>query len=234
MATLRTVLNNVLKLLREDTIGSGVSELTDPYHLMLLVFFNHIKEIVESQHNWRSMVRTATATIGAGGNFYALTSYNERARVMRVQEPHYGEELALCFDITDSGNPYRLKEMDYAELLRRISLDTSNGNDPAFFAMGASTDGTPNIYVWPTPTDIRTIQVKLYAPLDDFSETDLDVSLRVPGKVMEAGVAWYALEERGEELGTSGLFNQAMFEQILGAAVARDSAEQGGYNLVPA
>lgn len=233
MATLRTVLNNTLVALSEDKIDSGASEVTSKYHLLLLLFFNQVKEIVEDQHNWRALRDTESVAIAASANSGTFTNANERSRVYRVFDEIAGEERALVFDITDSNNPYRLREMDMAELLRRRRLDTSNGNDPTAFAMDMSA-GTPTLQVWPTPTDNRTIEVTLVTPQAELAADDLDVNIVVPSRPIEIGTIWYALEERGEELGVNGLFNQQMFDQVLGGHVARDAAEQGDYNLVPA
>ena len=232
MATYRTVLNRVLKALSEDEIGSGVSELTESYHKLLGLFINQFKELVEDQHNWRALRDTESVTVSAAAYTGTFTNANERSRILRVYDERCGEERALVFDVTDANNPYRLREMDISEMLRRRTLDTSNGNDPTFFAMDMSS-GTPTLQVWPTPTDERTISVTLITPQAELADDALDTTILVPARPIEIGATWYALEERGEELGVNGLFNQEMFDQTLGSYVARDAEEQGGYNLVP-
>ena len=233
MATYRQVLNRVLTALSEDEIDSGVSELTEKYHKLLGLFLNQVKEIVEDQHNWRALRDTENVTIAASTNSGTFTNANERSRIYRQYDDMGGEERALVFDITDSNNPYRLREIDLSDLLRRRTLDTSNGNDPVAFAMDM-TSGTPTLQVWPTPTDERTIAVTLITPQGNLDNDALDTTIKVPSRAIEVGTIWYALEERGEELGVNGVFNQNMFEQILGSAVARDAGEQGDYNRVPA
>jgi hypothetical protein len=144
-----------------------------------------------------------------------------------------GEERALVFDITDSTNPNRLRELDMAELLRRREMDTSNGGDPTYFAMDNSGEDAMALQVYPTPTDTRTIRVYTINPQVNLDADMLDTNIKIPARPIETGAIWYALEERGEELGVQGLFNQEVFDRILGAAVARDAAEQGEYQLVP-
>lgn len=233
MATYRQVLNRVLTALSEDELASGLTELSEQYHKLLGLFVNQVKEIVEDQHNWRALRDTENVTIAASTNSGTFTNANERSRVYRVFDEMAGEERALVFDITSTNNPYRLKEMDLAELLRRRRLDTSNGNDPMAFSMDMSA-GTPTLQVWPTPTNERTIEVTLITPQPNLAVDDLDTNIYVPARPIEVGAIWYALEERGEELGVSGLFNEQMFDQVLGSAVGRDAGEQGDYNLVPA
>lgn len=230
--TYRQLLNNVLIALREDQISSGTSELTDDYHLLLGLFLNQIKEICEDQHNWRALRESEDLTF-ASVNSATFSNANERSRILRHQDEIAGEERALVFDITDSNNPYRLKELDMAELLRRRELDTSNGGDPVYFAMDNASAGVMKMQIYPTPTDTRTVRAYTINPQEALAADDLDVNIQIPSRPIEAGVIWYALEERGEELGVNGLFNQEVFDRILGAAIARDAAEQGEYQLVP-
>lgn len=229
----RKLLNNVLVALREDQIDSGTSTITDEYHLLLGLFVNQIKEICEDMHNWRALRASEDLTVTAGSTSGTFTNANERSRILRVQDEMVGEERALVFDVTDSTNPYRLHEIDMAELLRRREGDTSTGGDPQYVAMDNTGENAMALQVFPTPTDTRTIRVYTINPQAELEAGDLDTNIKIPSRPIEAGVIWYALEERGEELGVRGLFNEEVFNRILGAAVARDAAEQGEYQLVP-
>lgn len=230
--TYRNLLNNVLIALREDQIPGTTAEITDEYHLLLGLFINQIKEIIEDQHNWRAL-RTSEDLTFASVSSAAFTTANERSRVLRVQDEMAGEERALVFDITDTSNPYRLREIDMAELLRRREMETSNGGDPSYFSMDNSGENAMALQVYPTPTDTRTIRVFTVTPQANLDADMLDTNIKIPARPIEAGAIWYALEERGEELGVQGLFNQEVFDRLLGAAIARDAAEQGEYQLVP-
>ena len=231
--TYRQLLNRVLVALTEDEIDSGTATITSKYHKLLGLFVNQIKEIVEEEHNWRALRATEQVTVSASTSSSAITNANERSRLLRVYNELAGEEQALVFDVTDSNNPYRLYEMDLSMLLKRRALDTSNGNDPTFFAIDNTGEDAVSIQVWPTPTDERTIDITMIIPQDVLENSDLDTNIKVPSRPIEMGAIWYALEERGEELGVNGVFNQEAFDRSLGAAVARDAAEQGEYNLVP-
>lgn len=231
--TYRQVLNRVLVALGEDEISSGTSEITSKYHKLLGLFVNQIKEIVEDEHNWRALRSDEQVTVTSGTSSAVITNANERSRIVRVYDDIAGEERALVFDVTDSNSPYRLKEMDMAELLRRRKLDTSNGNDPAYFAIDNTGEDAMSIQVWPTPTDNRTIDIVMVIPQGELGTTDLNTNIKVPARPISVGAAWYAYEERGEELGSRPVFNQEMFNQVLGSSVARDAAEQGDYQLVP-
>ena len=232
--TYRQLMNNILVALTEDEIPSTQSQLTEKYERLIGLYVNHVKELAEDSHNWRALRQQVSTTISAGTNSATITEANERSRVLRVYDDYRGYEVPLVFDVTDSNNPYRLNEMDLAELLRRRTLDTSNGNDPVYFAIDNSSGDSMEVHVWPTPTDERTIQSVMIIPQAALSpETDLDTTIKIPSRPIEVGAIWYALEERGEELGTNGMFSQGLFDRILGEAIMRDAAEQGGYQLTP-
>lgn len=232
--TYRDLLNRVLIGLSEEEIGSSETDLTSKYHKLLGLFVNQMKERVEDAHNWRALRSTEQVTVTSGSTNATISNANERSRVVRVFNEYAGEEQALVFDVTDSNNPKRLREMDLAQLIQRRSLDTSSGDDPIYFALDNSSGDVLKIEVWPTPTDNRTIDITLVIPQARLSNTGaLDTTISVPAAPIEVGALWYALEERGEELGVNGLFNEKMFDSALAQAVMRDAAEQGEYQLVP-
>jgi len=234
MATLRTVLNNVLTVLGEDEIGAGVSELTESYHKTLLVFFNQIKQTVEDAHNWRALRSSTVGTNTASSSTVTFsTGTNSRSRIIRWYNEVAGEEIPLVFDKTESTNPYRLIELDTPAVIYRQQLDTTSGDEPRYFYPSVDSAGNFRLSVYPVPPTVRSITALLTTPQEDFTTTDLDTFIKVPPRPIEVGVLWYALEERGEELGTQGTFNGELFNDLLGSAIARDAAEQGEYNLVP-
>jgi hypothetical protein len=233
VATLRTVLNNVLIVLGEDEIGSGVSELSDKYHKTLLVFFNQVKSIVEDAHNWRALRAVASTFVNANDASATLTNISQRGRVLRKHDEVSGTIKPLVVDSTDTSNPYPLIEIDLSDLLYKRITDNNNTGDPVYFAIDNSSADTMSLQIYPENTDNRTITVVMVDPQDDFDADDLDTTIEVPAKPIEVGTLWYALEERGEELGVSGLFNEQLFDNILASAIMRDAEEQGEYNLVP-
>ncbi len=174
--TYRQLLNRVLVALTEDEIDSGTATITSKYHKLLGLFVNQIKEIVEEEHNWRALRATEQVTVSASTSSSAITNANERSRLLRVYNELAGEEQALVFDVTDSNNPYRLYEMDLSMLLKRRALDTSNGNDPTFFAIDNTGEDAVSIQVWPTPTDERTIDITMIIPQDVLENSDLDTN----------------------------------------------------------
>jgi len=220
-------INRVLEKIGEEQVPAAATSITETYELLVGSFVQDIKEEIEDAHNWRALRQTNTSTIAANTNSVAITEANERSRVVRILQQDRGEIIPLVFDITDSTNPDPLTEIDLAELLYRDTVDPDNRNDPLYFALDNTSGDVLELYVWPRPSSERTIQHTLVIPQPRFEPSDLSEIIKIPIRPLIVGATWYALEERGEELGASGLFNEKRFRDSLDAAISRDSDGQG-------
>jgi hypothetical protein len=235
--TFRQMLNRVLSNTSEDELDSSAGEITERYHKLVRNFINHIKEEIEDAHNWRALRSTEQVTLTGGTNSVVITNANERSRLVRVQNEHQGRERALVFDVTTSTSPVPLTEMDLPDLLMRQAQDAGATNaDPVWFAMDNTSGDVLAIKVHPTPAGDRTIDVTLIIPQDRIAGdgTDIDDTIKIPTFALEMGATWYAYEERGEELGVGSVFSEGRFRIAVDAAIARDMAESGELQLVPA
>ena len=229
--TYKQVINKVLVRIGEEEINSAITTLTDTYHLLLGSIVNDIKEQIEDAHNWRALRQYINVTISANAVSGTITGANERSRIIRIQQANRGI-IPIVFDITDSSNPEPLTEIDLSELLYRDAVDPDQRNNPCYFAVDNSSGDVLDLYVWPRPSAERTIKVGLIVPQDELS--DLTTELKIPIRPLIVGSVWYALEERGEELGVNSTFSEERFRDALASAIARDSGESGDtYELVP-
>ena len=230
-------MNRVLNNLGEDEVASTVTALAEPYHLLIRNLLNQVKEEVEDAHNWRALRVRLTATVAANGETIALSNANERSRVIRVQEPLRGQEVALVFDITDTANPIRIPEMDLHELyLRREQDPDTETLTAAHFAVDNTVADVVNLEVYPSATGAaQNYAVYMTVPQARLEGTSSDIgtSISIPHMPVELGMTYFAMEERGEELGPNGLFTEKRFQTSLNNAIARDVAELGELNLVP-
>ena len=234
--TFRQMMNRVLNNLGEAEIADATASITDSYHILLRNIFNQVKEEVEDAHNWRALRVRLTATVAANGETIALTSANERSRVLRVQEPLYGMERALVFDITTTTNPVRIRERDLYDLylLRESDPDTETLT-ASYFAIDNTVADVVNLEVYPSATGTaQNYAVYMAVPQARFEGTsgDIDNSISIPHMPIELGMTFFAMEERGEELGPNGLFTEARYADAMARAIARDVAESGDLNLV--
>lgn len=99
------------------------------------------------------------------------------------------------------------------------------------FAIANSGSDTLSLYIYPKPTANRNYTLTMFTPQARLSETALDTVIAIPARPLEMGAIWYALEERGEEMGTNALFSEERYRAALSDAIARDAEEQGVYEL---
>lgn len=220
-------INRVLEKIGEDALDSGTVTLSEQYALLVGSFINDIKEEIEDAHNWRSLRQTVSVTIAADAQSGTITEADERSRLVRIYQSERGCPVPLCFDVTDATQPDPLVEMDLAELIYRDTVDPDNSGDPEYFALDNSSGDVLELFVYPRPTVTTTIQITLVIPQVRLAESDLTETLKIPIRPLIVGATWYALEERGEELGANGMFNELRYKDALNAAISRDDAEQG-------
>jgi hypothetical protein len=239
MATLRTLLNRALTQLghADDLIAEDATTLTDAYHLKVAEWMNDVLEEVEDAAQWRVLRQRETVTISADANSAAMTNANERSRVFRVQDQGTGELVPLVFDVTDSANQYRLQEMDLAKLLYldQANSNESSGNSPTHFALEQTATGQ-NLYVWPRPSEERTIEADMIIPQSRMAYTTLpllDTNVKVPNRVVVMGTIHWAMEDRGEEFGADGGKVGVRYGVMLSDLVSAENAAQGFDELVP-
>jgi hypothetical protein len=228
--TFLQAINKVLQKVGEDQLSVSVTSITTTYELLIASMVNDIKEQIEDAHNWRALRQTVSTTVAADAVSSTITEADERSRVVRINKADLGGSIPLVFDITDASSPDPLIEMDLAELLYRDAIDPDQRQDPTYFALDNSSGNVLDLYVWPRPSGARTIQSTLIIPqaeLDPADGADLGTNIKIPIRPLIMGAVWYALEERGEELGTQGLFNEQRFTDALNSAISRDDAEQG-------
>lgn len=236
MATVRTVLNRVLTATGNAAIGSAITTIADPYQLMLLEFLNQFKEEIEGAHQWRSLVQTLPVTIASGTNSQLIASTNERSRLVRVPDPQGNQFVPLVFDITVTAYPIPLIEMEMQEIRYRILQDSTANQttQPSYFALDSdAATGQQVLYVWPQPNTTRNCQVTLVVPQATLTSTDLDTNIKIPTTALQRGLTWLVREERGEEIGPSGMFTEQRWIIALDEEISRDRVASGDpYQIV--
>lgn len=225
--TFGQLISRVLRKLGENELNGSQTALTEDYEKLVADYINDVKEEVEDAHNWRALRQTVSPVVLAGTQSIAITEANERSRLVRIWQNDAYAEVPLAFDVTDADNPTRLLELDLAELIYRDTIDTTTRQDPAYFALDNSSGDGLAVYVWPRPADDRTLQLTLAIPQPRIADDALDTIIKVPVRPIYIGSVWHTMEERGEELGTNGQFNEQQFNKSLATAVSRDDAEQG-------
>lgn len=244
-STFRQIVNNVLTNIGETTIPTGNATVTDTYQLQVCNFVNHIKEEVDNANNWSSALVAYNVAYTAGNTSQQIIDSitgkvaNSNCRTARMYNTHYGREVALCFDLTSFATPFPLTEFPMVDL---IYYNTVLSQSPVayslYFAIQDAGNDVVNLLVAPAANQNRTIQISLYTPQARIDATvpgttgGLDTPILSPNFPIELGGSWYALEERGEELGTNSLYTEDRYRKALDDAVSRDVGQKGDIVMV--
>jgi len=226
--TVRQALNRVLTAIGESSIDVLATSVTGTLPLKLLEFLNQFKEEIEDANTWRALRTQVTVTVLANTNNVAIPNADERARVVRVPEPQAGMLLPLVFDVNNPQNPIALVEIPLAELLYRANTEGAGQTvqEPTYFAVDVQADAAI-LYVYPMPNVNRTVSLYMYIPQAVLAAADLDTAIKIPSLPLMKGVIWYALTDRGEEMGANSAFTEERYRTSVDDAISRDSAEQG-------
>jgi hypothetical protein len=197
--TLLTIVNKVLRRLREDTVSS-VAE--SEYSKLIGEFVNEAKEQMEDMWFW-SVYETAVSTSILGDSSttdYDLTATNDRSFLIRRER----DQLPMAFDVTSGDQAGQLFDMSYKDL--RFKQSTLDGTDavaiPSEFAVKPDADGRGYTIELVYPSSAaRTWETHWYIPQDTLAVDGSDDSTNIllPSVPLIAGSFLSALNERGEE-----------------------------------
>lgn len=240
MATTQKLVNNVLTGLRQFglLIDSSTTTITDDYLLMILQFVNEAKEeIEEAGWSWHALRKTVTLTLVAAQAEYDLLSAseadvdtNDRTRLLYENVSQFGSSegfyssmssIPMVFDVTDSGE-YRLKERTQEQMERLHFTDNDERANPSSFSFYTDGDSI-KMKMWPTPTAVRTIKLRLYIPQATLASTAIDTTtLLIPNRPVWTLALFKANQERGDELGRDNSSSQRAALDAHGAATGRE------------
>jgi hypothetical protein len=245
--TFRQLLNSVLGTIGSAQVPAAQTTVTDPYQLQVATFLNQIREECEDAWNWRALWVTYTMTVPANVltqpivDINTSATPNARCRTVRMTDKRVGREVALCFDITSFPIPFPMAETTKAGI---IYFNTVLNQTPVQYSTTFAVDNTGgdsiNLMVYPGASVARNVQITLCNPVPRIDPTiagttgGLDTLITIPTQPIEYGTVWYALQERGEELGTSTIFTEERFRTALDDAVSRDQEESGGIMMTVA
>ena len=202
----RTIINKVLRRLREDTvsadwIGDLADSDADDYQKLIGDFVNEAKQIVEDAWSWSFLRSLQTITTSASTATYAIPSATNRTTILQV---------------IDDSNDFVIPQMSDADFYNFTFVGTTQNGSPLFYRL----NGT-DISFYPTPDAAYTIKVHMVLPQDDLTEAT--TTLTVPEQPVVLGAYSLALAERGEDGGTTASIAGGRFEKALADFISKDS-----------
>lgn len=194
----RELINKVLVGLRKDQVEDSTTELTEKFHLLVLQTINAAKEDIEACHDWHALRASVTVNVIAGTTDYELTGTTPLSRLLyeRTKQGNFPS----AFDVT-SGSKGRMTEKTREEILGNHALDASSTTNSMVNEFAIYSDGTTlRIVLWPTPSESRTLTIRVVNPQDELELDSLDTELTIPGRPVWMQALCDLIQERGEEL----------------------------------
>lgn len=248
-ATFRQIVNNVLQNIGSAQIPASQTTVTDIYQLQVCNFVNHIKEECESATQWAALWTLFNMNYLFPNTTQQIVDQtivgkqaNSRSQVARMYNRRFGREIGLVFNVTTFGIPFLIGEMPLADI---IYYNTVLNQTPVAFSTNYSIQDLGNdnmqMLMYPGANANFLIQATMVVPQPRIDPTvagaacqpwldprwtgavvGLDSPILIPNFPIELGAAWYALQERGEELGTASMFTEDRYREALDDAVTRD------------
>lgn len=228
MATQLQIVNNVLERLREDTVSSVTD---NSYSKLIAMFVNDaIQDIEDYNHEWSVYITEIDTTITPGTTSYDLTATTDRSWLMRDPED---DKRPLAFDVT-TGDKRQLMDYSYKAVLKELALAGSNTThaDPQVFALRADTDGRgwtlEMLWGLDAGESDHTWRSYWYVPQGELARDGTADSTEVllPNRIVELRAVFYALNERGEEMGTFNGIADKRSTDAIAAAMETDATIQ--------
>ncbi len=204
--TYLSIVNNVLKRLRERTV-STVEENT--YSTLISMFINDAKQEVEQAWDWSALRTTLTATTTAGAFAYELTGAGDNMKMLDVVNDT--SNVFMTYKTASDFNNYYLNS------------NPTQGSPRYYSFNGIDNNGDTIVEIFPPPDGTYLIRFNLINRQDDLA-TDTDVLL-CPSKPVEMLAYAKAVEERGEDGGVAGVSAYRTAERALSDAISLDAAK---------
>ena len=204
---LQTV-NNVLTLLREDTVSS-VSDTS--YSSLIGKFVELSVQDVENSWDWNTLRSTIQASTTADNSRYILTAAGHYSTIL----------LATCTD--SAGNTYELSPINFNTMTKFFREPNPQSSQPVYYSIaGYDANDDPVIDLYPTPDSVYTVNFDVVVrTTDDLADTD---TISVPNWPVVLGAYYRAVEERGESGSTTATSAMMEYRKSLGAAILADSS----------
>lgn len=234
MATQLTIINNVLRRLREDTVATPTE---NDYSTLIAMWVNDGIRDINDRYAWESLrhdivfdlaatttVYDLSATVANGG-VVANTGRPTTANSMLEWDTRADRPVAYVFDSTSDNTMnavMRLRPANELERLKNQDRSTTLA-DPVDFSLTLNPEGDGyDFTIWPIPSAARTVRMSFWTPQSELSftdDTDSSTDIRLNAAVVEAYVHMVASNERGEEMGEPGNVLERRFTDLLGAAM---------------
>lgn len=240
MATQLTLVNNVLRRLREDTVSSVAD---NAYAQLIAMFINDgVRETYEA-YDWSAFQHTINVDVAIGQRVYDLSAtVAQSGDVDNADRPTTIDSMLrfdacarpLCWiwdDAAADQPDIQLRLVTEDELQRRYQADRNEDNEyPSCFSLKQAADGDGlQLTLWPTPLATKRLRIEFNTPPAELAidGTADATDIVAPNQVVEAYAHMTAANERGEEIGEPGNLLERRWQRLLGGAIEAAMSADG-------
>ncbi len=222
MATQKNIVNDVLQRLREDIVSTVSST---AYSKLIAMFLNDAKEELEDQWFWTvNEVEIDTTITSDGTREYDLTSTTDRSFLVRS----INDQLPMAYDITSSenGQLFDIPLKALRQFRNKYQGTVPTLPNPTVFAIKPDSDGRGyTLELEQGSSSTRSWRTYWYAPQAELAldGTADDTNILLPERPLYLRTLYYALNERGEEIGEPGGVAEVRANNSAAAAMELDT-----------
>lgn len=209
MATWLSIVNDLQVRLREAQTAAVT---TNTYSTLLGSFVNQAKRDVEAAWDWHCLRSVLSFSTVNGTASYDITGSNERSRFFSPTREIYDDTNdSILLPAPD----WFIDQMTY--------LGTTQTGDPNYYRIrGISSAGLLQITLYPTPGGAYTMRLPMVVPQAALAASA--TVLTVPHAPVFEKALYYALNERGEDGGTSAKEQLDVAKAVLFDAIETDKS----------
>ena len=198
------LVNKVLIRLRESEVTSVAQS---SYSKLVGELINQTKREVEDSWQWVLLRSTVQVPTVSGTFRYTLTGAGNRFKLLHV------------FNDTANNEMFQISSK---EMTQNYTGGNIISNSPTSFDFNGSTDGDPNVDVYPQPNSVENLNFDMVIPQIDL-DADADI-LTVPEYPVILGAYAKAAAERGEDGGFMFAEAESNYQKALQDAIAIDAS----------
>lgn len=206
MKTYKQTVNNILIRLREREVGS-VDETS--YSKLIGLFVHDAKEQVEAAWHWSQLRETLTVNTTADIFNYALTDFGDKSSVLEV--------------INNTSNTFMSYQTAHWFNKAFLFAVPQTGSPVNFSYNGVNAAGDTQVDLYPVPNGVYQLYFNVIKRAHNLVNDD-DM-IKVPYLPVQTLAYAMALEERGEDGGTSAIAAKALAATQLSDAIALDASK---------
>ncbi len=240
--TKKTLVNSVLRRLREDEVSDVASLSSDPYALSVGEFLNDVKQEVEDAWNWSQLRTLLSFTTTSGTSVYNIGDADRTATDLSVTDSDgnvfvvsaiegfdaedASSERSQILGIWNTTDDYELKRVSDSFMNRHTLIGSQQNSRPTYYrAKGYDGNGDMNIELYPVPNSAYEIKVWTYNPQEPLTTDSSRLVLTSAETAIIYGTWAMAISERGEDGGK--LYDEVFgrYQSYLATAISLDKEQ---------